>query len=78
MNETTSRSYEMNEAPTYTNENTRLDGKPAHVWKYGAELGLQPSSKLYDLEACKNCGVLRGDPKYPETPCKGAVHVTTR
>ena len=68
----------MNEAPTYTSENTRLDGKPAHVWKYGAELGLQPRSKLYDREMCKNCGVLRGDPKYPETPCRGTVRVTLR
>ena len=61
-----------------TDESTRLDDKPAHDWKYGAELGLQPSSKLYDQEMCKDCGVLRGNPKYPETACKGNVHVTTR
>lgn len=47
------------------------DGKPTHDWKFGSELGIQPHSKLYSLEMCKNCGVLRGDPKYPETPCKG-------
>ena len=55
-----------------------VDGKPAHDWKFGSELGIQPHSKLYSLEMCKNCGVLRGDPKYPEKLCKGTIHVSLR
>lgn len=58
--------------------NIRSDGKPAHVWITGKEAGFHIQSKLYMLYMCKNCGVLKGNAKYPETPCRGRVNVTTR
>lgn len=54
------------------------DGKLRHVWVLGAEVGMRPTSILADLFVCKNCGVLKGNPKYPETACKGKVAITLR
>lgn len=56
----------------------RHDGKLAHMWVLGVEAGMKPTSILADLDVCKNCGVLRGDPKYPETACKGKTTVKPR
>lgn len=56
----------------------RSDGKPAHVWKTGGELGMPAHSRLYTMDVCKNCGVLRGLPNHPETACKGTIQVTLR
>lgn len=57
---------------------TREDGKLAHVWLEGKYLGFSQNSKLYDKEMCRDCGVIRPHPAYPETPCKGNVRVTPR
>ncbi|ALA45485.1 hypothetical protein ADP65_00016 [Achromobacter phage phiAxp-3] len=57
---------------------TREDGKPAHIWITGKEAGFPPKSRLYKLHMCKNCGVLQGNPLYPETPCKGKVKINLR
>lgn len=54
------------------------DGKLKHVWVTGEQVGFQPTSLLYRMQMCKNCGVLKGPDKYPESPCKGKVRVTTR
>jgi len=56
----------------------REDGKPAHVWVKGHEVGCSPKSKLYNMTMCKNCGVLKGPDKYPETACKSHVTVKFR
>lgn len=56
----------------------RSDGKLAHAWLKGKHLGFKENSRLYDMYVCRDCGVMRGDPKYPETPCRGKVSVTTR
>lgn len=56
----------------------RHDGKLSHVWKLGAEVGMRPTSILADIDVCANCGVLRGDSKYPETACKGKTTVKPR
>lgn len=59
-------------------DNTREDGKPAHEWVLGKDAGFDRRSVLYTMYLCKNCGVLKGYPKNPETPCKGKVKVTLR
>ena len=56
----------------------RSDGKSAHVWITGKEAGFPPTSKIHKLDMCRNCGVLRSEAKYPETPCRGKVKVKTR
>lgn len=57
---------------------TRSDGKLAHAWVTGQQLGFKPNSRLYSKNICRECGVLRGPVQYPETPCKGKIKVTTR
>lgn len=56
----------------------RSDGKPAHVWAKGSELGISPNSRLHNAEMCRNCGILRGSKEFPETPCRGRVRVELR
>ena len=57
---------------------TRSDGKLAHVWITGEQAGFAENSMLYKMQMCRDCGVLKGPDKYPESPCKGKVRVTTR
>lgn len=56
----------------------RHDGKLSHVWKLGVQVGMRPTSILADIDVCANCGVLRGNSKYPETACKGKTTVKPR
>lgn len=58
--------------------NTRSDGKPAHEWVQGKDVGMGHGSMLCNHWLCKNCGVLKGPPQYPETACKGRVKVALR
>lgn len=59
-------------------DRTREDGKLAHAWIKGEYLGLLKDSLLYDQMVCRDCGVIKGHPGYPETACKGRVSVTIR
>lgn len=56
----------------------REDGKLAHHWMTGEELGLPKTSLLYTRLCCRDCGVMKGRTDQPETPCKGIVEVTLR
>ena len=59
-------------------ERIRSDGKLAHAWIEGRHAGFRPTSRLYHLNVCRDCGVIKGHPDHPETACKGRVSVTTR
>lgn len=61
-----------------TNDNIREDGKPAHTWERADILGLKFAAISGSTLICKHCGVLKGSPRYPETPCKGKVKITLR
>ena len=56
----------------------RSDGKLAHAWVKGAYVGFDVRSILHTMDVCIDCGVLKGPPEHPETPCKGKVKVTLR
>lgn len=59
-------------------ERTRSDGKLAHAWIEGRYVGLPPTSRLYHLKVCRDCGVVQAPPNVPESPCKGLIRVTIR
>lgn len=60
------------------NPRLRSDGKLAHLWVKGYDMGFTATSKLFNVEMCRDCGVLRSLKQWPETPCKGRVKVKTR
>ena len=59
-------------------ERIRSDGKLAHAWIEGRHVGFRPTSRLYHLNVCRDCGVVQDLSNVPETPCKGLVRITTR
>lgn len=59
-------------------ERVRSDGKLAHAWIEGRYVGFPPTSRLYHLKVCRDCGVVQAPPNVPETPCKGLIRVAFR